>query len=789
MKKLCTNWAQFPPLLLSTIAFRSPLKRDTDLLIRSHDTVETSAVHNVPVGTDHQVIASLHPNHYSVGGTAWSHLEASEPYASNLFQDDMAMEVENAVGIMPKNAFLPIYEGAESTHPNSGEALSFEGSHTFLPSELTVASTSAHSSDGLFKLDTRQSLSEDGRSSQRSSVGTTGFVGLGIEDNMQRQASTSRHDLMSEQQHLSALRDGFDSSVHPSTIPIQATGGEKFEWPPVWDDDMVQGHNSSADSLAAARSSSFGSLPSMSDVPNPGQAYADSTSQCGIQPVESGSSRSASVPRPIQGRVPTRQGVGSTERYDFELPSTFPPTQGFWPPLERTSSPMTKPTGADGRSPASRSRSSLLTHQHVKKASSGRNRSSSDRDRPCRPVPQKKLSIVYEQCEHTSALAVVETASTRGKRHGRLDDLIRIEAAEKRHDKSVCIRCKKLKVKCPGGIPCLRCQRNSNAGLWGICTLFHFFSIVGSGSLNYISQRKVNHLTLDGSRRASLELPEVLDLDDLLSSVLLRGRSFNILVRQSDTPLYTLDLGKSSRFLLGLRSRCSSSSVNVRYFVDDLLPKTEGGFDLLTTPVRTAELLALQACWNNMPSRVTYEVVNTASGASRMLDVEDSEDQGDIRLAAQLSRIISRVLEVAAFEHLQARMTELVMHESKGVVDIERLVDSLGRILLTLRWRMAWWRRFGDATSGDVNRDRFVGRVDSLLRVLYFYYLYALRRMPPGTDLGSFVGVLSLYADAKPVFEKLPRDGSFEGFQAWLAQGDESIERAGVADFLSRSRP
>ena len=725
--------------------------------------------------------------HYKMGGTAWNHFELPGCNGLGLSQQDTEMTRGEDPGIMQYNVARSCHKDAASTEPSVYRSSSFEDPYRMMPSETTMPSTCEQRANDLHPLSDKASFSEDGYSSPRSSIGAGGFASLNLLESLQDEVLKSQ-DRSFDEELDSCMMDGLDSRANPITIPNLGNGQDDCGWRPEWDEDAFHGAQSSSYGSANAFPNSLptnpvtvdlrtGSDAGRMDVANPNVSHKT--------PNTNGQLLNSSGPTQDNFRV--RPGEGSTSRYDFELSSTYPPTEGFWPPHN---DPLT-PNKRSSRPCSSGSlplipRSTSLKLPSAKKASTGRNRALSDRARP--PVPSKKLSIVYEQCEFANTHAVAVADPHRAIRRGPLTQVQREQAAENRREKLVCIRCKRLKVSCPGGIPCERCLKNSNAGPWGICTLFHFFSIVDAGSLNYISQRTVNHPTLDGTRRMTLQLPEVLDLDQLLSFVTTRSHAFNVVVRQGATFLYSLDLGKSSRFLAELRSRCPSSMIEVRELVDKLLPKTKGGLSCVSARVLPAELLYTQACWNNMPSRVTYEKVQKDSGAARIFNVEDPADQVHIKVAAQLSRIVSRALEIEAFAHLQAQMSDLVLRESQGNIDIESLVHNLGRILLTLRWRMAWWKRFGDGSSGDVFRDKFVDRVQSLLRILYFYYMYAFKRMPHGTDLRSFKGVRSVYADANSIFEKLPHDESFEGFRAWLDQGEEIIKQAGVVDYLSRSR-
>lgn len=81
------------------------------------------------------------------------------------------------------------------------------------------------------------------------------------------------------------------------------------------------------------------------------------------------------------------------------------------------------------------------------------------------------------------------------------------------------------------------------------CLKAHFLEIVRGGTCNYISQRTVNHLTLDETRRITLVLPEAFDLHQLISLIEPRMKRYTYQVRQRWGPLFTLNISKCRTFL------------------------------------------------------------------------------------------------------------------------------------------------------------------------------------------------------------------------------------------------
>jgi hypothetical protein len=131
--------------------------------------------------------------------------------------------------------------------------------------------------------------------------------------------------------------------------------------------------------------------------------------------------------------------------------------------------------------------------------------------------------------------------------------------------------------------------------------------------------------------------------------------------------------------------------------------------------------------WGNMPSRVSYAYVPRSQRflpeniPDKAMDVEDDNDHDVIVLAAQLSRIVCRKLEVDAYSHLQKVLNNW---SSLPPYELQKFVRELGLVLLTLRWRVSWWTLLGDGgtTPDDKGKQAFAYRVHALCRILYFYY-------------------------------------------------------------------
>ena len=202
--------------------------------------------------------------------------------------------------------------------------------------------------------------------------------------------------------------------------------------------------------------------------------------------------------------------------------------------------------------------------------------------------------------------------------------------------------------------------------------------------------------------------------------------------------------------------------------------------------------------WNNMPSRATYSYVSKARGHSHsqeqglvsgefVMDPE-TDDRHDLIMAACLSRIVCRKLEVEAYAHLQRKLNAGFIPDA----DMLPFLRLLGHILLTLRWRVSWWEEIGGGggssgdTAPDAEKKGFEERVQSLCRVLYFYYCSLRRRLPAWTNSRELEGMISEYPDAGKVFDDFPGVESVEGFEEWMAKGKSLIRTAGVAERVEK---
>lgn len=174
-----------------------------------------------------------------------------------------------------------------------------------------------------------------------------------------------------------------------------------------------------------------------------------------------------------------------------------------------------------------------------------------------------------------------------------------------------------------------------------------------------------------------------------------------------------------------------------------------------------------------MPSRVSFSTVATnGTNTVTPMDIENSEQEGDIILAAQLSRIICRALETQAFDALQKALNKSTTFDSPE--DAKQLLFELGCNLLQCRWRIAWWERSGDGGPYDtISKQRYIKRLQELTKVLYFYFCSAKCKLPSWlTDTSGLQGIYSSYAGTNAsFFDDFPHANSITAYEEWMNHG------------------
>ncbi|KAJ0161702.1 hypothetical protein CTA2_5775 [Colletotrichum tanaceti] len=338
--------------------------------------------------------------------------------------------------------------------------------------------------------------------------------------------------------------------------------------------------------------------------------------------------------------------------------------------------------------------------------------------------------------------------------------------------------------------PCIGCQGYHKFEGPRPCVKAYFEDLVLSGSCNYASSYAIYHPTLDNNTRIRRELPRRINLDELIGRVDRARRQFNFQVYQDGRPLYVIDIDGCHNYLQGLRKQMDAVEHDFHAFIDRTVVEADTSGDdweqcMTQTVVLRSDLFSLLCDVNKMPNLASFSYVSRTkmyekkAAVGRRINVEDPDDADDLILAAQLSRIVCRKLEVQAYRDLQRLLHDSLMMDSGRRLPFS--LRSLGPILLTLRWRLSWLAavpnivveesNHGNSKQDDADRHQVESRVWSLCRILYFYY--CLLRT-------SLDGVYTQYPGAEVrVWEDFPADESDEGFDAWISQGEKLLNEAG----------
>ncbi|KAJ5278934.1 hypothetical protein N7478_004306 [Penicillium angulare] len=404
--------------------------------------------------------------------------------------------------------------------------------------------------------------------------------------------------------------------------------------------------------------------------------------------------------------------------------------------------------------------------------------------------PSKPLQIVQEDGQGGSIASADFVSPPRGaRRKGPLSMVGRANAGARRKNKDTCVQCRLNKRKCDGSSPCDACRPTLHEQP---CARACFSSIVEFGTCNYISQRAVNHPTLDGSGRVRMEIPSEFDMSQLLSFLGERQGRFNIRASQAWGSLYVLDLGETYRFLKSLSEYNGNSKSTFLEFIDRRIVESKDKSKNWLTCVKDCDPMtqaySLLSQWNNMPSRAKYTIVPLdENGQERDMDINNPDDRRDILLAAQLSRIVCRMMEVEGFRKLERDFYNIKWKQISHETHV-RFLNELGHILLSLRWRVSWWKQLGDGgKTPDPSQQHYIDRVELLCRILYVYYTCVLAKLPSWSTTDVPKGTWSSYADSEnAVWDDFPSDPTDLGFQNWMEHGQELIEQAGVPSKISK---
>ena len=166
------------------------------------------------------------------------------------------------------------------------------------------------------------------------------------------------------------------------------------------------------------------------------------------------------------------------EHYDSNISSSFPTTAGFFPPNVAPVLPNLQPAQARQIHRRRRDTDSALRPTSLPMRRKTSNKSA-------KAVRSGSLSTIREDYRNLVSVS----PPSKGRRSGPLSQETREEAKEKRINKSVCVKCHKMKSKCEGELPCEGCRRNLNAKPGAHpCLQSFFLGLVEQGTLNAICE-------------------------------------------------------------------------------------------------------------------------------------------------------------------------------------------------------------------------------------------------------------------------------------------------------------
>ena len=181
--------------------------------------------------------------------------------------------------------------------------------------------------------------------------------------------------------------------------------------------------------------------------------------------------------------------------------------------------------------------------------------------------------------------------------------------------------------------------------------------------------------------------------------------------------------------------------------------------------------------FNDMPSRNSYDHLQLGGAEyARPLNIYNDQDVQIILFAVQINRIILRALELEAYGALQRSINDF--HKLKDDAALRLLNGQLARVILSLRWRMAWWASFGPPfEQSQGSRIGLTERVRMLTHVLYCYFFITKKKL--GSRENSLPDqARSSYGHPVPALGVLPNDDSAEGFNSWMRNGQVQLQQS-----------
>ncbi|KAL7793679.1 hypothetical protein V8C37DRAFT_409459 [Trichoderma ceciliae] len=193
--------------------------------------------------------------------------------------------------------------------------------------------------------------------------------------------------------------------------------------------------------------------------------------------------------------------------------------------------------------------------------------------------------------------------------------------------------------------------------------------------------------------------------------------------------------------------------------------------------------------WDDMAPWVTYALVpklnnpysSPDDGTGTVLGPDNVIHKQFIIVAAQLSRIIGRKLELQFYDYLKKALANPSI--------CRKLVLDVGRTIMSLRRRLALWTQhlanipFPTPSEGEAYLEGDSGglpsspaeRIKNLCQILYVYFCYMRRRLSPEDQENMRTMRVRYPESEQTVEESFPQYESIDGFEDWLQFKDQPM--------------
>ena len=302
--------------------------------------------------------------------------------------------------------------------------------------------------------------------------------------------------------------------------------------------------------------------------------------------------------------------------------------------------------------------------------------------------------------------------------------------------------------------------------------------------------------SLDGQESSTISYSTTFNVRELLGRLESSRFSYNIQVRTWNSHAYRVDLARFFGILSSFQDHPRLETCDLDDFMDsrfvkghewmECLGQYDQNIDVLVCKFSSHNWLLCNLThthkdqsihFNDMPSRNGYDHLPLdGTGYARPLNIYHEQDVKNLLFAAQITRVILRAVELEAYAGLQRSINELP--KLKDDAAMKRLNDQLGRLLCSLRFRIAWWASFGYRfETPQESRMGLTERAKMLTHVLYCFFFITKKKLAP-RDSSSPDQNWSSYGHSEPSFTDLPNDDSAEGFASWMQSGQIQLQQS-----------